>query len=193
FHELCGPKSLQFEPVSICGRCDDTNQAPVTAEAFAGNFISAHKRAAELGINLGCAGVRIGKRSGRYCGAPGRTICVTPEGLLTTCHRVDNLSDPLAHEFIYGEVSQCGTKYDRGHIDELNRRLRVENLDWCQACFCKYSCGGGCAASRFADTGSLTGQYSEGRCHIVREITRYRLTEIARKRGLLETVKKGGK
>jgi|CXWL01.1.fsa_nt_gi uncharacterized protein len=192
FHDLCGPKSLQFEPISVCGRGGDTNQVPVTAEDFAHHFISAHKRAAALGINLGCAGIRIGKRSGRYCGAPGRTICVTPEGLLTTCHRVDSASDALSNEFIYGKVSPEGTNYDRPHIDKLNNRLRVDNLEWCQNCFCKYSCGGGCAASRFADTGSLIGQYSEGRCLMVREITRYRLTEVARKRGLIESVTKGG-
>lgn len=188
FHGLCGVKSLQFERLTVCGRCEESQIQAGTALDYVTYFRIAFERACELGINLGCSGVRIFRRTRRFCGAAGRTLCVTPEGLLTTCHRVDNRDDPLAGEFIYGEWSEGGYSWDEQRLQNLQSRLAVENLGWCQDCFCKYTCAGGCAASRFSETGSIGGQQSDDRCFIIRELTRLRLVHLAGEKGLLGVI-----
>ncbi len=188
FHNLCGTDSLQFERLSVCGRCEESAIQAGSAQDYVTYFKQAFDLANELGINLGCSGVRIFRRTRRFCGAAGRTVCVTPEGLLTTCHRVDNLSDPLAFEFIYGQQGKEGFDWNPAKLEGLQDRLAVENLSWCQDCFCKYTCAGGCAASRFAETSLIEGKQSDDRCFCIRELTRHRLIYLATQQGLLDCV-----
>jgi len=193
FHDLCRPRSLQFERLAVCGRCEDTRIGPGSADDYIEHFKEALDVAKDLGIHLGCSGVRIFRRTTRYCGAAGRTLCVTPEGLLTTCHRVDSDGDPLAVEFVYGRFTDGEYRWDRAHLANLYDRLSVQRLEWCRECFCKYTCAGGCAAARHADTGSVEGGPSDERCQIIRELTRRRLVMVAEERGLFAQVLPNGR
>jgi radical SAM protein with 4Fe4S-binding SPASM domain len=192
FHDLCHPRTLQFERLAVCGRAEDNAMQPGTAEEFIENFTTAYDLAESLGISLACSGIRIFRRTNHYCGAAGLTLCVTPEGLFTTCHRVDNLADPLANEFIYGQWDGSGFHYDADKLADLRQRLSVEQNSLCENCFCKFTCAGGCYAARYTETGSLLGTQADERCKITRELTRHQLIRLANKRGLINQLHHGG-
>lgn len=183
FYDLCQPRTLQFERLAVCGRCESSGITAGSAEDYIKYFCEAFDLARSLGINLSCSGVSIFRKTAHYCGAGGRTLCVTPEGFLTTCHRVDSLQHPLSAQFVYGcwngDTFSC-----EGEKLVVLSEMNVYNFPWCTDCFCKFTCAGGCAAARFADTGSLFGQYQDDRCRIVRELTRHRLIAVAKERGL---------
>lgn len=188
FHNICKPKTLQFERLAVCGRCEETRIRAGSAEAYVEHFKKAFDLAQHFGINLTCSGVSVFRRTLNFCGAAGRTLCVMPNGLLTTCHRVDNLADPLASEFVFGSWQNARYCWDQPQLEQLSEKLNVERLNWCKDCFCKYTCAGGCAAARFTDIGNLQGSQSDERCFIIRELTRHRLVSLAKARGLFNQI-----
>jgi len=189
FYSLCQPRTLQFERLSICGRCEQSKIQPGSVDDYITYFKEAFKIAKDLKMNLGCSGVRIFRRTKYYCGVGGHTICVTPEGFLTTCHRVDNIFHPLAKAFIFGKWDGVQYQWNENQLDKLQKRLSVDNLNHCQDCFCKYTCAGGCVASQFYNTNSIRRQILDGHCQIIRELTKFRLISVAEDRGIFRDIK----
>jgi uncharacterized protein len=182
FYELARPKSLQFERLSVCGRAEDSLVLPGISKDFIDSFGEAHELAMSLGITLSCSGIRIFRRSNLYCGAAGNALCVTPDGLFTTCHRVDGLNDPLGPYFIFGASKNGVVSVNNDQITALRKNLSVENNPHCQDCFCKNTCAGGCYAARFTESGSLIGQPGAERCTITKALTRHQLIQMATKK-----------
>ncbi|MFA5460232.1 MAG: radical SAM protein [Candidatus Paceibacterota bacterium] len=189
FYDLCKPRTLQFERLSICGRCEESKIQSGSADDYINYFKEAFKKAKNLKINLGCSGVRIFRRTKYYCGIGGHTICVTPEGLLTTCHRVDHFSHPLANKFIFGKWDGIQFKWSEDQLGKLQKKLLVDNFAKCQNCFCKYTCAGGCVAAKFYEINSIARQDLDEHCKIIRELTKFRLISVAKDRGILKNIK----
>lgn len=183
FYHLCKPRTLQFERLSTCGRCEQSKIQAGAVDDYIFYFKEAFKKAKKLKMNLGCSGVRIFRRTKYYCGAGGYTICVTPEGLLTTCHRVDSHFHPFADKFIFGEWDGSRFQWRWNQLIELQKNLSVDNLNKCQNCFCKYTCAGGCVAAKLYQKNSMIKQnsdeYSNERCKIIKELTKFRLISVA--------------
>ena len=189
FYNLCQPRTLQFERLSICGRCEQSKIQPGSADDYISYFKEAFKIAKDLNMNLGCSGVRIFRRTKYYCGAGGHTICVTPEGFLTTCHRVDNTFHPLADEFIFGRWNGVQYQWKGSQLEKLQKKLSVVNLNQCQDCFCKYTCAGGCVAAQLSDTNSIKRRILDEHCQIIRELTKFRLISVAEDRNIFRDIK----
>lgn len=186
FHNLCHPRTLQFERLSICGRCEESKIQAGLPEDYIKYFKEAFEVAKDLDINLVCSGVRIFRRTNYYCGVGGHAICVTPEGLLTTCHRVDNTLHALAKKLVFGKWDGVQYQWKQKQLEQLQSSLSVNNFDRCRDCFCKYTCAGGCITSR---VNPVEKQNSDEHCQIIKELSRFRLISIAEGRGILEDIK----
>ncbi len=180
-HDRCPQlDQLHVEPVWQCGRCQTSGEHPPSEEQFIRYFAEAYELAHSLGFSLFYSGARLDVLTNKFCAAPGDGFSVTPEGIVTSCFEVTNPSDPRSELFHYGRYDPDQKKFviDQERISRL-RRLRVENISYCQDCFCKWHCAGDCLAK------ALPGLYPEDhvgspRCNLNREITQLQMVRIVR-------------
>ena len=164
---------VEFEPLTRCGRANDTGIVGPSADDYISAYVEADRRARFLGIRTIFSGVRLGGISSVYCGAAGRNFAVTPHGAATLCHRVSDPDDAMAKVFHYGAYSEDeGTfKFDSSRIKQM-AGLHCEQAKACVDCFAKWNCSGGCYAQNIADSGALLLETRNEKCQITRELTK---------------------
>ena len=162
---------LQMEPVWLCGRCVRSEDPPPDDDEFVDNFIRAFKRGRELGIQVTYSGARLDTLTSKFCAAPGDGFTVLPEGIVTSCYEVTEPGDPKAEIFHYGSYNAAsgGFEFDAQRLAAL-RRLSVDNLPFCQDCFCKWHCAGDCL-SKALEASRLKRHHGTARCKINRALT----------------------
>ncbi len=158
------PRFINVQPLSKCGRCltgDCYDSLAVTPEEFVAQFITAQRTS---DIPLVFPGVDIGRITPVSCHAYNNTgMVVTNWGLLSACERVLSADDPLAGQFIYGQV------VDGTIQTKTNQINTVDEIPLCHNCFMRWHCQGQCHHDRLAETGDRLGKYAHG-CQIVRQI-----------------------
>ena len=162
---------LQLEPVWFCGRCLTSGELPPSDQIFIENYLKAKKRAVERGINLLYSGARLDTLTSKFCAAPGDGFTVLPEGVVTSCFEVTELDDPRAELFHYGryQADKHEFFFDQAKVERL-QTYSVENIPYCQDCFCKWHCAGDCIAKVFEKSGSFRHEGSF-RCELNRQLT----------------------
>jgi uncharacterized protein len=104
-------------------------------------------------------------------------------GEISTCFEVHNLEHPLAADFIFGRIVNGKAVIDEEKWRKVVSRS-IENIPYCEDCFCKYHCAGDCLSKTFKVTGDSRFKPSP-RCKVNRELTKYFiLKKIARNNGL---------
>lgn len=178
FHENINIKSLHFEQLSECGRCEKTKWSAPDPDVFVENFINAVVRAEKYGIEIYNSGGRIETVTDSFCGASRDSFCPTPEGFVTSCYEVSSPKDPRSETFFYGRYNEKTKKFyfDIERLQKLQER-RVQNMEKCQGCFIKWHCCGDCPAKVLASSGSLF-EPVEARCRVNREITKYYIKKL---------------
>jgi len=179
-HDRCPQlDQVHVEPVWQCGRCQTTGERPPSEEEFIACFAEAYDLARRLGFSLFYSGARLDVLTDKFCAAPGDGFTVTPEGIVSSCFEVTDPSDPRAELFHYGHYDANLKQFtiDHERVARL-RRLRVENIQHCRDCFCKWHCAGDCLAK------ALPGLHPEEhvgspRCRLNREITQLQLKRLA--------------
>jgi uncharacterized protein len=180
-HETCPQlDQLHVEPVWQCGRCQMTGDRPPSEKEFIGHFSEAYELAHKMGFSLFYSGARLDVLTNQFCAAPGDGFSVTPDGFVSSCFEVTDPSDPRAELFHYGHYQKDKKilVFDRERLARL-RKLRVENIGYCQDCFCKWHCAGDCLAK------ALPGLHPDDhtgspRCNLNREISRMQLERVAK-------------
>jgi uncharacterized protein len=102
-------------------------------------------------------------------------VVITPDGYLTACYEVGDVDDPRAETFFFGRLDSQTLQLEVDY-DKLRRirTLTVEHKQHCADCFCKWHCGGGCAA-KLAARGDAWNPSGDPRCIINRELTKDQL------------------
>jgi uncharacterized protein len=172
------PAYLHIEPAWFCGRCLSTHESPPEDGAFADGFLRAKAKGAEYGVAVHYSGARLDTLTSKFCGAPGDSFTVLPEGIVTSCYEVTELDDPRAHVFHYGKYDgESGLfRFDYDRIESL-RKLSVDNLPFCQDCFCRWHCAGDCIAKAIGQGGAAHHSGTE-RCTINRKLLSAALSEL---------------
>ncbi|MBK9781896.1 MAG: SPASM domain-containing protein [Anaerolineales bacterium] len=147
---------------------------PLNPQLFIDNYVKSKKIAKQYDIHLSMAGTQIDKINTYFCGAIGSNCIVTPEGQISTCSRVTKGNDPLASVFMIGEVNKSGFLVDEKKASELIH-LNLYSFNYCQPCFAKYVCSGGCPHDRL----SFGNAMPEYWCEIVRNIVWYEIRDLA--------------
>ena len=177
-HQMFNFSYLHLEPAWYCGRCLTSHERPPGDDEFIANFLAAAAKAKELGIEITYSGARLGLLTSKFCGAPGDSFTVLPEGIVTSCYEVTEPEDPRAEIFHYGKYDPVGRNFvfDQQKIARL-QQFSVDHLAFCQDCFCKWHCAGDCLAKVFEKSGSCAHQGSI-RCRINRALTLAGIEEL---------------
>ncbi len=163
FYETA-PSAIGYslEPLNQCGRCFKTNTSSVDMEMFAKEFINARASLGKDGEKLHYSGARPNTLVLNFCGASGKNFFITPDGYVTSCLEVSDISDPKSLTFFYGKETETGFVFDESKLSKLSS-ICVENIPNCHGCFAKYSCAGDCP-SRSSNNGNVFDTSENPRC-----------------------------
>ena len=179
---LLGVNEIEMQPLAICGRCYDTMLKPLNGEEYAKYLSNVINYAEELGIKIGYALSRLGKIRLRHCHASGLGICVTPEGIITTCVESTDCTDPNSDAFILGKYNGSDFVLDYDKFEMLRRRI-VDNIPKCKGCFCKWHCGGGCPAQAYRENGDIF-KPSRFWCEFMKSLMNYHILNLLKKKSI---------
>lgn len=169
---------IHIEPLWYCGRCRTSGMNAPQPQSFIKGYNEAIEAARELQIDLKYSGARLDSITNKFCAAPGEGFSVAPGGIVTSCYEVLRADDPRAGLFHYGKFDpQSGIyKIDTQKIERL-RKLSVENLAFCEDCFCKWHCAGDCI-SKALKSPSPEGHEGSSRCEINRQLTLMQIMDV---------------
>ncbi|MCL2675552.1 MAG: thioether cross-link-forming SCIFF peptide maturase [Firmicutes bacterium] len=101
------------------------------------------------------------------CGAGCEYLAVNPDGDIFPCHRFDGKNEYKIGNVLNGEFDDT--------IPKSFAASCVYTKDECKSCFCKYYCGGGCAANSIEYGGGINGRYAIG-CELMKKRIEVALT-----------------
>jgi uncharacterized protein len=143
-----GVKRLKFLPVFEMGRClhCPTTYSKKPSTPFVRNLLKAMELADMYGIELSPP-FSFGEVKERFCGMPGKSFILTPDGFVSPCFAVTS-NDSDFSELLFGRFDIKSKKIliDNRKLGVLRKRL-VPNIPSCQNCFMKCDCAGGCVVS----------------------------------------------
>jgi uncharacterized protein len=170
-------RTIQLEPMFPVGRALANEISVPEAQAFIDQFRKAKEIARSQGRRVRYAGANLGKLTNKFCQVSDDLVVITPDGYLTACYEVGDADDPRAETFFFGHVDSHTGRLEVNY-DRLRRirTLTVEHKPHCADCFCKWHCGGGCAA-KLAASGDAWNPSGDPRCFINRELTKDQLKE----------------
>ncbi len=175
--------TIQAEPVYLAGRAANNELTPVDAAAFIGQFRKARAIAESFGRRLKYSGARFGALTDRFCQAAGKSLCVTVDGLVTSCYEVSDPLDSRGELFFYGRFNREKNdfEFDTEKLQRLSS-LVVDRKPYCEKCFCKSHCAGDCPA-KLALTADPWNPAGNPRCRINRELTLDQLKQYLAREG----------
>lgn len=176
-------KQLHIEPAWESGRCVDTGEQTPLEDAFIAAFIEGTRRIGNDGMSLVFSGARQDLVANSFCAVNSGGFTITVDGKVTACYEVCTEGDERHRRYYYGEYDpgQKTFVFDEEKMAELSR-LKVENMPYCNDCFCRWHCAGDCVAKVLGlkDPADHAGS---PRCKITRALT---FNQIQRKLGTQE-------
>jgi uncharacterized protein len=175
------PRRICLEPLSECGRCEQTNSKTPDSDDFVTAFIRARQKGAGYNIPVEYSSAKISRISLWFCTTTGRQFGLNPDGSVTACGEVDLDSKKHNHLFIYGNFNEDTKDFtlDIGHVDKLRQRT-IPKLEYCKNCFAKYHCAGGCPIRALRDTNDVNKPFMSN-CKKVRTLIADELFNIVTK------------
>lgn len=129
-------KNVSFEPV-----IGEIKDKAIFLQHFSSQFIEALNEARKYDIKLSCSTLRnMDVTVDRYCAGE---FALCPDGSISICPCVSSANEPNYEKYIYGHVTAEGVNIDRNKLLQLLSN-NVNSNPWCQHCFAKWNCGGGC-------------------------------------------------
>lgn len=161
---------IQVEPAYQLGR--GGNAPSAETKAFIDGFREAQSRAQCYGKEIFFSGARLGILTNHFCGISQDTFALSPDGNVSSCYEVFSEENNWANIFFYGNPDELSRSYifDLEKLTHL-RQQAVQNREYCQGCFAKWTCAGDCYHKSLTANGSLEFSGSD-RCTIIREITK---------------------
>ena len=143
FYSL-GVNAIVFEPLIVTGRAKENKELLQTPNmiVFSEQFIASREVGKNLGVNVNCSASSL-FRSCHFCGATNSNFILTPNGNISTCVEVSDLSDPLSKIFIIGNVSDDNISINEKKLYEVRQRGVNKHIE-CHYCIAEKSCRGNC-------------------------------------------------
>ncbi len=179
------PAKIQAEPVFLEGRASNSqtlDRGRDDVEAFVEQFISAHQKAAEHGVDMFYSAARPDALVQRFCLAACRALVVTTDGDVTTCFETYGKEHPLSARFIVGGYQgEAGYQIDNSKLD-MHFSRTADSIPYCRGCFCRWHCAGDCSI-KASIAGKVDDFTPTHRCAITQELTKYLILEKIRTSG----------
>ena len=172
-HDQYKTKSIYFGPVRAYGNNNSFRE--IDFHKFIDNFKMLESYALNKGIRIRFSRADHEKCSSNFCYVGTSQFAVTPDGYLTNCWEVTDKNHPLADIFIFGKLKANGIlETDNEKYSKL-KSFCVDNLKYCQNCFAKWHCSGGCAARLYVD--GIENSRGDDRCFANRELIAHKLLQ----------------
>ena len=157
-------KYVAFEPVIDATIVDKDK----FYHQFTKDFFKAVRLAEVYDIKLTCSALRnVDVTVDRYC--PGE-FALCADGSLSVCPCVSSPLEPNYSRYVYGQVDSSGVKINREKLKALLSQ-NLHSQSWCNDCFAKWNCGGGCTNNTINNGGKEDSSY----CKFVRRFLKYTL------------------
>lgn len=177
-HRFPKIRYVSFEPVidpTLDNRADFYKR-------FATEFIDALQLAEKYGIILTCSTLRnVDVTVDRYCAGE---LALCADGSLSICPCVSSPDEPNFGQYIYGKVYDLEIFIDEERLNTLLSH-NVYKQPWCQRCFAKWNCGGGCMNTLIQNNSKPDADY----CRFMKSFLKYTLTKRLDKTYIEETGK----
>lgn len=157
-------KYVAFEPVVNPQMADKEN----FYIHFTRGFFAAERLAEKYGIKLSCSALRnVDVTVDRYC--PGE-FALCANGEISCCPCVSSPQEPNYDKYVYGIVDENGVTVDKTKLQTL-LGYNLHSQNWCENCFAKWNCGGGCINNTLNNGGKQDIAY----CRFVKRFLIYTL------------------
>ena len=168
-----GVKFVHFEPVTKGGRANDalSNINRPDPDLYAEELIQTIEYAKQKGVNILTSTLMNAKSpSLSFCDAVGKNkLCVTYEGLFTSCLGVQSREHPLAKQFIIDRDMTLQDWLDTPFISYVSA---TDCIHKCKNCFARYVCAGGCPSRNYYANNTID-VIDEMQCVTTRKLLRY--------------------
>lgn len=146
FCENFKPAVINFETLAVNHECEVADLRAPDPYVFAGHCIRAYRVAESFGIRPVYAAISTDGPRNSFCPVGKDTLIISPDGRVSSCYLPDHEWKARGLDMDVGHLSKDGNMtVDMDAIQQL-RRLVTEKPR-CKACFCQWSCAGGCHVS----------------------------------------------
>lgn len=168
-------QQIQVEPAYQLGRWTEAPTAET--DEFIAAYREGQQRAHRYGREITYSAARLGTLTNHFCGVSQDTFALSPDGNVSSCYEVFSEDSTWSKFFFYGRPDPEKGKYSF-NLPVLNnlRKLGVQEREFCQGCFAKWTCSGDCYHKALTVSGTGEFQGSD-RCHITRELTKDQILE----------------
>ncbi len=150
------PVSVCFEPVQPTAQAEAAGLAPPDPWAFARRFVEAAEILRDFGVRAVYAAADIGARRVSFCPIGRDVAIVSPDGTISACYLLRHEWEQQGLDLVMGQFQGRSVQLNEASVAAV-RDLNVWNKPFCQRCFCKWFCAGGCHVNNILP--DVTGEY----------------------------------
>ncbi|NNE63551.1 MAG: SPASM domain-containing protein [Gammaproteobacteria bacterium] len=169
-------ETIHIEPVYHEGRGKETPHVEI--EQFINAYIDAEALASTKKRRVIFSAARLGVLTNHFCGVSRDSFGLTARGNVSACYEAFNEKSEYASKLIYGSFSDeeaVGFEFNLDKLDRLRHRT-VNNIEYCEGCFAKWSCAGDCYVKQLEYANHRSPE-EPARCRITRELTLHQIVQ----------------
>jgi uncharacterized protein len=137
------PDVLVFEPLAPCGAAIESGLSPPDPLAFASSFLRARRSMVPFGVRVVHAVSELEGPRASSCPVGRNALILSPGGALSACYLPREESLAAGFDLDLGRVDEEG-RIELDHDSLLRVAAAASDKEACEACFCRWSCAGGC-------------------------------------------------
>ena len=137
------PVAVCFEPVQPTAEAGAAGLLAPDPWAFARHFVAAARVLEAHGVRAIYAAADIGARRVSFCPIGRDVAIVSPDGTISACYLLRQEWERRGLDLVMGHFESGAAHLSADAIADV-RALNVWNKPFCQDCFCKWHCAGGC-------------------------------------------------
>ena len=165
------PAIVSFEPLQVSSWAQTDQLLPPDPWEFARYFIEAKRVLEAHDVPLMYAAADTTTQHVTFCPVGGDAVIVAPDGSANACYLLPREWEAKELDLRLGHFTADHVKLEPGALDRV-RQQNVWNKPFCEKCFCKWHCAGGCHVNHIMN--AAPGQFDR-LCIQTRIITLYNI------------------
>jgi uncharacterized protein len=152
------PSMVCFEPMTKSQESQKNEIFPAKPVDFVQKFCTASDILKNFGIPVIFSTTDITKNTNSICPLGQDALIISPEGSISSCYQLETEWKRQKKDLAFGWIDSEGFHFDMEKVNQC-REFSVHNKRFCENCFCKYHCTGGCHLSH--NTDKVSGLYDD--------------------------------
>ena len=144
------PSMVCFEPMTKTEESQKNGIVSAEPAAFIHYFCSASDILKEFGIPVIFSTTDITRNTNSICPLGQDALIISPEGSISSCYQLETEWKRKKMDLSFGWIDSEGFHFNKEKVN-YSRTFSVQHKHFCDNCFCKYHCTGGCHLSHNID------------------------------------------